>query len=56
VAGGKWLLTYKTTYPDAVHNESKTEYILSCNDGSGKLTRKEAQDYISENWQEVNND
>lgn len=50
VSSEDWQKLYKSTYPNAVHNAEKTEYMLSCNDGSGELTRKQAQGYISNNW------
>ena len=50
VTGTQWAETYKSDYLNAVHNADKTEYILSCNDGSGEYTRKQAQEYIANNW------
>jgi site-specific recombinase XerD len=50
VTHNEWLESYSKTNPNAVMNEQKTEVMLTLNDGSGNLTREQAQDYISTNW------
>ena len=50
VSASEWATTYKDSYPDAVRNSANSECMLSCNDGTGELTRKQAQTYIATNW------
>jgi len=50
VTGEQWEALHKAGFPNAVHNAIKTEYILTHRRGGGDLTRKQAQDYIDNNW------
>lgn len=50
VTVSEWKTDHSESHPHAVCNEDKTEYILSLNDGTGDMTRTQAQEYIKNNW------